>query len=326
MTASVRYCDARIQSEIILVLEVTRIAAVTDGSLLRSELGEFLRARREGLRPEDVDLPATGRRRTPGLRREELAVLAGISVTWYTSLEQGRDVSASDQVLEALARALRMNPPERAHLLALAGARRDQQPDGTGAPALAAVVAALQPNPAYATDAAFDLLAVNDAALELFRGMEGTGARPRNLVRWMFTDPVAHQVLVDWDDVAGDLLARLRATAGRRRGDPRLAALVAELRASSEEADTWWPRYAVAAPHTGTKRVRHPRTGQQTLTHTVFSVADRTHHTLVVYTPERADPVGVAFVADVVDELGVQYRPVHGVRDRAECGGAATVG
>ncbi|MFD6679214.1 MmyB family transcriptional regulator [Micromonospora parva] len=159
--------------------------------------------------PADAGLPVTRRRRTPGLRREELALLAGISATWLTYLEQGRDVRPSDQVLDALARALRLTGAEQAHLhrLAGAGAAPEQDVSEEATPEIAGVPALLGNNPAYVTGICYDLLATNDAAAELFQGM-GPGG---NVVRWVFTEPAARQMLVDWEQEARSILARLRA-------------------------------------------------------------------------------------------------------------------
>lgn len=176
----------------------------------RRELGAFLRARRERTSPADVGLPGSSRRRTPGLRREELATLAGISTTWYTFLEQGRDARPSRQVLTAIADALRLEGPEPVHLVTIAV--DDSLPIEdveTLAPEVADVPTLLEPNPAYVTGSSYDLLAWNDAAAELFTGAPD-GPTP-NLARWIFTDPVAHEMLPDWPSVAQGLLARLRA-------------------------------------------------------------------------------------------------------------------
>lgn len=208
-------------------------------------------------------------------------MLAGISVTWYTSLEQGRDVRASQQVLDALSRALRLSEPERAHLFALGSLQPTSETDPAVPKALTAVVASLEPLPAYVTGALLDLLVCNDAAREVFGGR----TPPGNLARWVFTDPVAREVLVDWEQVAADVLARLRARAGGHRGDPCFEALIAELRAASPQADEWWLRYDIAVPHSGTKRLRLPRTGEVTMTHSALTVADHPGLTLVVYTP-----------------------------------------
>ncbi|GAB3352437.1 helix-turn-helix transcriptional regulator [Amycolatopsis echigonensis] len=244
------------------------------------ELGTFLRSRRERIAPADAGLPVTGRRRTPGLRREELALLAGISATWLTYLEQGRDVRPSDQVLDALARALRLTSAEQEHLRRLAnGGAPPEDAAEEAAPEVAGVPALLGDNPAYVTGICYDLLACNDAAAELFRNIE-PGA---NVVRWMFTEPAAREVLVDWEQEARNILARLRAIAGRHPGHPRVTRLVAELTEASPEVREWWPHYEIQFSHAGHKRFRHPRLGVVTATHAAFHVAERPEQTLVVY-------------------------------------------
>lgn len=258
----------------------------------RAELGAFLRSRRERTDPAEAGLPPSGRRRTPGLRREELALLAGISTTWYTYLEQGRDIRPSDQVLSALANTLRLDAAERRHLFALAGTGAAPVGSSEGlAPNVAAVPLLLHPNPAYITSAGYDLLAWNRAAAELFGLLLATGPDPAdgsrpNLARWVFTDPAAREVLVDWADVAEDLLARLRTTVGRNPGDRVLTGLVEELTAASPEARAWWPRYDIRTSHGGAKRLRHPRRGPITLTYASFTVADSPGQTLVVFYDE----------------------------------------
>ncbi|BCJ35916.1 transcriptional regulator [Actinocatenispora thailandica] len=245
------------------------------------ELGAFLRSRRERMAPADAGLPVTGRRRTPGLRREELALLAGISATWLTYLEQGRDVRPSRQVLDALARALRLTDAEQEHLRRLAGGTAAPEEDLAEqvTPEVAAVPALLGDNPAYVTGVCYDILACNAAAAELLPGV-GPGG---NLVRWMLTEPAARDVLVDWEPEARHILARLRAIAGRHSGHPRVARLVAELTAASPEAREWWPQYDIQFSHAGHKRLRHPRLGVITVPHAAFQVAERPDQTLVVY-------------------------------------------
>ncbi len=253
----------------------------------RRELGAFLRSRRERITPAEAGLPQTGRRRTPGLRREELAVLAGISATWYTYLEQGRDVHPSEQVLDALATALGLTGDERDHLFHLAyGTRTSESDEDERLPAsVAAVVALLEPGPAYVTGASYDVLACNPSAAELFPGLADGAAGPRpNVARWMFTDPAAREVLVDWEREAQGLLARLRAAAGRHPGHPRRTRLIAELQQASAEVRAWWPRYDIQVSRSGTKRLRHPRRGPVTMAHTAFALAERPEQTLVVYT------------------------------------------
>lgn len=265
---------------------------MTDSAVRRRELGAFLRSRRERITPDEVGLPRTARRRTPGLRREELALLAGMSATWYTYLEQGRDIRPSEQVLRALASALRLTDHERDHLFHLAGTAgpvREADPPETPDPALASIPLLLQPNPAYLTNAAYDVVGRNPAATELFTGLDTAVGPGPNLVLWMFTEPVARDVLVDWEREAQGLLARLRAAAGRHPTDRRIAALVERLHAESPEVRAWWPRYDIQSSHAGTKRLRHPRFGLITLAHTAFHVADRPELTLVVYTDPRGD-------------------------------------
>lgn len=250
----------------------------------RHELGAFLRARREHTTPADVGLPGSPRRRTPGLRREELATLAGISTTWYTSLEQGRDVRASAQVLAAIADALRLGEPERAHLTAIS---TDTPHPGKHvehlAPEVAAVPGLVDPNPAYVTGASYDLLAWNDAADELFPG--ATDSPQPNLARWIFTDPAARLVLLDWALVAQGLLARLRANAGKHPGSPRFRRLKDELRTASPEAEAWWPRYDIATSQVGAKRVRSHTGTEQHMTYASFHVSGQPEQILTIYRP-----------------------------------------
>ncbi|GLZ01201.1 helix-turn-helix transcriptional regulator [Actinoplanes sp. NBRC 103695] len=253
------------------------------------ELGTFLRSRRERVTPADTGLPVTGRRRTPGLRREELALLAGISATWLTYLEQGRDVRPSGQVLDALARALRLTVAEQEHLRRLAGGDATVEAAGEeAAPEVAGVPALLGDNPAYVTGICYDILAINDTAVQLFGGI-GPGG---NVVRWMFTEPAAREILVDWEQEARNILARLRAIAGRNPGHPRVTQLVADLHETSPEVREWWPQYDIQFSHAGRKRLRHPRLGVITMSHAAFHVAERPEQTLVVYhLPGDADPL-----------------------------------
>ncbi|MFJ2770719.1 helix-turn-helix transcriptional regulator [Streptomyces sp. NPDC087300] len=259
----------------------------------RRELGAFLRTRRERVTPAEVGLPLSGRRRTPGLRREELALLAGISATWYTYLEQGRDIRASDQVLESLARTLRLDPGERAHLFRLAGhtlaaeaANEDPEPLPSE---VAAVPRLLQPQPAFIINGRYDVLSCNQAAEELFPHLTDGPVAPANLARWTFLDPAARDVVVDWEEEARGLLARLRTMAGRHPGDPRYTTLIDELKSGSQEVRAWWPRYDVQVRHGGRKRLR--RGGHEVVeyAYTAFHLAEQPDRTLVIYVAEGAD-------------------------------------
>lgn len=268
----------------------------------RRQLGAFLRSRRERLTPDDVGLPRTARRRTPGLRREELALLAGMSATWYTYLEQGREIRASAQVMTALAEVLRLDRHERAHLLQLAGhaptAESGEREPLT--PEAAAVPQLLQPNPAYLIAGNYDVLSHNRAAGELFPRLFGDEPeqrpddgserppddeleRPPNLVRWMFLEPEARDVVVDWEPEARGLLARLRTQAARHPADPRYTRLIDELTDGSPQARAWWGRYEVQPRHSGRKRLRHPAHGPVEYAYTAFHLADQPDQTLVIY-------------------------------------------
>jgi transcriptional regulator with XRE-family HTH domain len=254
----------------------------------RRELGVFLRSRRERITPAEVGLPRTGRRRTPGLRREELALLAGISATWYTYLEQGRDIRASDQVLAALASTLRLDPHERDHLFHLAGHApvvEADEPEPLTADA-AAVPLLLQPHPAYIIGGSYDVLSYNQAADELFPNLTAAPDRPANFARWVFTEPVARNVLVDWESEARGLLARLRTLAGRHPANPRFTRLIDELHAASTQVRAWWPQYDVQARHGGRKRLR--RLGRTIdFAYTAFHLAEQPEQTLVIYSDGR---------------------------------------
>ncbi|MFE5813308.1 helix-turn-helix transcriptional regulator [Streptomyces sp. NPDC056479] len=255
----------------------------------RRELGAFLRSRRERITPDQVGLPPTGRRRTPGLRREELALLAGISATWYTYLEQGRDIRASDQVLDALASTLRLDRYERGHLFELAGHASEaetEEPEPLTAE-VAAVPLLLQPHPAYIIGGNYDVLSCNRAADELFPHLTAAVDRPANFVRWVFLEPAARAVLVDWELEARGLLARLRTLAGRHPGDPRYTRLIDELNAGSPEARAWWPLYDVQARHGGRKRLRRPGRGVTDFAYTAFHLAEQPEQTLVIYSDDR---------------------------------------
>jgi transcriptional regulator with XRE-family HTH domain len=253
----------------------------------RGELAELLRTRRDRLTPADVGLPAGSRRRTAGLRREEVAQLAGVSATYYTFLEQGRDVRPSRQVVAALAGALRLSPAERAHLFQLAGipvAASDSELAETTDPVVSTLISRLDPFPAYLKGGRWDVLAANRAARALFTDWSARAPGDRNKVWWMFTDPAARKVYVEWEKEASDMLGRFRAAAARRPDDPDFAGLVERLRQASPEVREWWPRYEVRPVGGGTKRLHHPALGDVTFQHTVLQVADHPEQMLVYFT------------------------------------------
>jgi transcriptional regulator with XRE-family HTH domain len=254
-------------------------------------LGQLLRSRRQRLTPGDVGLPPGDRRRTPGLRREEVALLASLSTTYYTFLEQGRPVRPSAQVLDALASALRMSAAERRYLQVLA-----YGPDGPSsadlvAPApperldlsVADLVQRLEPYPTLVKGRRWDVLAANPAARELFADWTVRPGGERNLVRWMFTTDRAREVYCEWEPEARAMLGRFRLAAARYPDDPDFEALIAELQRDSEQVRDWWPRHDVTAGGSGSKKLRHPRLGPVEYTHVVLQVADNPDQTLVTY-------------------------------------------
>lgn len=261
------------------------------------ELGDLLRSRRERLAPADVDLPAGTRRRTPGLRREEVALLAAISPTYYAFLEQGRDVRPSRQVLDALARTLRLTVAERTHLHELVhGQPAPDEADNTErvAQAVGALVDRLDPCPTYVTGRRFDVLAANRAARALWTDWTALPLEERNLLWWMFTDPAARTILTDWETEAAAQLARYRASAARHPNDLSFHELTDRLHTASPEARAWWPRHEIAPLSSGTKRLRHPTLGELELHHVVLQVADHPDQKLVTFAPNPEDQAGIA--------------------------------
>jgi transcriptional regulator with XRE-family HTH domain len=239
----------------------------SDGGMVpqrRADLAEFLRARRAALTPADVGLAPGTRRRTAGLRREEVALLAGVSVSWYTWLEQGRPVNASVDVLDALARALRLDAVEREHLLALAGHphRRPVAPGYDRAPdALVHLLDALVPCPAYLLGPRWDLLAWNDAEERLFPKLATLPPEDRNLVWITFADADARSLIGDWEAEARRVLSQFRAETVPLRDDPAVAALIERLREASDEFRAWWPRHDVGGFSAHRRTFHHPQVG-----------------------------------------------------------------
>jgi transcriptional regulator with XRE-family HTH domain len=230
----------------------------------REELAAFLRAHRDALRPEDVGLPRGRARRTPGLRREEIAMLAGVSVTWYTWLEQGRPINASVDVLAALARALRLDDAERRHLLTLA-----ERPSAAHEPiiedapdALVRLIAAMEPSPAYVLGPWFDFLAWNRSESLLYPTIDRLGPPERNLLWVVFAEPTARQLIADWDVQARRLLAEFRAVTAALRDEPPVVELVERLHGTSPAFATWWSEQDVAGFQTRLRRYHHPNAGE----------------------------------------------------------------
>jgi transcriptional regulator with XRE-family HTH domain len=253
-----------------------------------AEFGAFLRSRRARLRPADVGLPASGRhRRVPGLRREELAQLAGVSVAYLTRLEQGRGHNVSAEVLDALARALRLTDAEHAHLTHLATCRHRT---GHAPPrrrqvrtALRELLASLDGVPAYVTGLCSDILVWNPMAAALFGDWDRLPPEERNWARLVFLRPGYRRLFVDWEARAAHIVGALRLDVGRHPDDPQLSALVGELSAESGEFRDLWARLDVKEESHGTQRLRHPLVGDLTLSFESFRLPDDPDQCLTVY-------------------------------------------
>lgn len=261
-----------------------------------AELAGLLRSRRERLQPEDVGLPTPKRRHTPGLRREDVARLAAISTTYYTFLEQGRDVRPSREVLDALAAALRLSPTERAHIHALVHGAQDagDPPSEVLDPAVAALVERLDPYPTYVSGRCWDVLASNRTARALWTDWEAVDAPRRNMLWWTFTDPAARTVFVEWESEARALLGRFRAATARNPRDPAFAALRDRLHEASREFREWWPRHDVAPLGSGHKQLYHPVLGKLTLRHVVMQLSDDPEQKFVTFTADDSDLARIA--------------------------------
>jgi transcriptional regulator with XRE-family HTH domain len=255
-----------------------------------NRLGEFLRARREVARPEDFGLPEPGRRRTPGLRREEVALLAGISADYYVRLEQGRDKHPSEPVIAALARVFALTEEGVAHLRELARPvsrrrRRPARPERVS-PQLVRLLDVWADTPAVVVGRYLDVLATNRLAT-VVNSCSVVGV---NQVRATFLDPEARRVYADWPAVAADTVASLRATAGGDLDDPRLTELVGELSLKSEEFRQLWARHDIRTKTSGLKRYVHPMVGELTLSYESFAVNGAPGQTLLVYHAEPGSP------------------------------------
>ncbi|SEH52866.1 Transcriptional regulator, contains XRE-family HTH domain [Mycolicibacterium rutilum] len=263
-----------------------------------AELKEFLRTRRARLRVEDVEIGGTGWvRRVPGLRREEVAQLAGVSVDYYSRLEQGRHLNVSDEVLDAVARALRLDDVERSYLFEIARAnnrrtkRRAPAPVQRVRPGVRRVLETLDDvAPAFVFGRRMDMLAANRLARALIGDFEVLPPRERNLLRFTFLDESARELYADWEDVARDNVAILRLDAGRHPDDPLLTELVGELAVKSDEFRRWWADHNVRERTHGVKRYRHPLVGEVTVNYESVAVLGDADQTLCIYTAEAGSP------------------------------------
>jgi transcriptional regulator with XRE-family HTH domain len=241
----------------------------------RKELAEFLRARRQSTHPALVGLPAGRGRRTPGLRREEVAMLAGVSLTWYTWLEQGRRINASHDVLAAIGRALRLDDAGIDHLLALS----DPGTAGVEAPeeapsALLRLLDSLLPAPAYVLGPHWEFLAWNAAQERLYPPIASLQPPRRNLLWVLFADPATRTLIVDWDIHARQALAEFRSATSAVRHDAAMAELVSLLTEESDEFAAWWPQHDVSGFETRLRRFHHAAAGELTFEYQVLTPAE----------------------------------------------------
>jgi transcriptional regulator with XRE-family HTH domain len=244
------------------------VSADKDG---RRELAKFLRNRRERISPAEVGLPSGARRRTTGLRREEVAVLAGLSLTWYAYLEQGRSIRPSRAVLDSLARVLRLTEDERRYIHRLAlGIAIQANPIDADSPAIDLTRQVLEqfddsPFPVYAADHHCNIVAWNQAACEWYDNWDAMPVAERNLLRWLVSSPLARERIVDWERATRDLVARWRAECANRPGDPDIQRWVDEFSRLNPAFAVWWEHHEVLEQQSAIRQFRHGHMGVQTM-------------------------------------------------------------
>lgn len=262
----------------------------------RREFGAFLRSRREKLHPAEIGLPSSARRRTPGLRREEVAMATGIGTTWYTWLEQGRDVKPSAEVLERLSDTLRLSLPEKRHLYLIAGRPLPSctvPMQETVDARLRRLIDGFHMQPAQIVGRRWDILAWNDAATAVFGDYGALPLPERNVVYQTFLNPERRQRMEDWEPIARMILGHFRMDSAKHFDDPGFAELIAILNAESEEFRAWWPKRDVVRLLFGTKHFQHPIVGRMSFEYTSLSPDDGSDMRILVYQP----------LGDTVDKL-----------------------
>lgn len=268
---------------------------------LRAEIREFLSTRRARLAPADAGLPAYGgNRRVKGLRREEVAMLAGVSVDYYVRMERGSLAGASDSVLDALANALQLDEAERTHLYALAresssrGRNQRRTAPATVAAPIQRVLDAMTDAPAWVRNGRHDIVAMNQLGRALYSPVLTDPRRPVNTTRFIYLDPAAEEFFVDYDSVADDSAAMLRLEAGRNPHDQALIELVGELSTQSERFRQRWASHDVKFHRSGRKRLRHPVVGQLDLDFESMELASAPGLYLNIYTAPAGSPTADA--------------------------------
>ncbi len=259
----------------------------------RRDVRDFLTSRRARVRPEQSGLPSFGStRRVPGLRREEVALLVGVSVEYYARMERGNLSNVSDSVLEAVSRALQLDEAEHAHLFDLAreaperAPRRRRSAPQQVRPVVRRILDAVTDAPAWIRNGRQDILAMNELGRALYQPVLATPQRPANAARFTFLDPAAPQFLLDWERNAADTAAALRQEAGRNPHDPALTQLIGELSTRSEDFRVRWATHDVLLHRTGVKRLHHPVVGELELSFESFDLPADPGLVMVVFSPE----------------------------------------
>ncbi|AQU81318.1 MULTISPECIES: helix-turn-helix transcriptional regulator [unclassified Halomonas] len=263
----------------------------------REDLAEFLRKHREKITPEEVGLPRGRRRRTPGLRREEVAALAGVGLTWYTWLEQGRDISVSAAFLDNLSKTLKLDAAERRHLFLLAHQRLPAELGKTWCsvpPLIQQLMDDLPTRPAYILNLRWDVLAWNAAADKLFNFSAHTPER-RNMLWLIFTDPVMRRLLASWEEQVSQMLSSFRRDFARAAQDTAIDGLVEELTKVAPEFKAWWKTQEINAPCQGVRYLHLEEIGDVALEHTTLTVDEERHLRLVYYAYKGGDAKERAF-------------------------------
>lgn len=259
------------------------------------ELADFLKTRRAAILPSQMGIRDTKRRRTPGLKREEVAELAGISITWYTWLEQGRPIHVSPQVIDSLARVLLLSKQEKEHLCLLANQPvtfpEEPQPQNVS-PVMQHLLQSLTLSPAMAVDRFWNVIAWNEAARAVICDFEAMNARERNIVWAMFTDERYKKLLENWEEHAKDLVGRFRLVCTPYIEDAWLVRFVSDLREQSREFDLWWQLHEIQSSRDTRKRICHPEAGTLDFEVSNFDSADDSGIRLIVHTPAPETDTG----------------------------------
>ncbi|MGW1548978.1 helix-turn-helix transcriptional regulator [Streptomyces sp. NPDC002346] len=291
----------------------------------RAELADFLRTRRRALQPEEVGLPPRASRRTPGLRREDVADLAGISACWYSRLEQARNIRVSDHVLDSLAEALRLNTEEREYLLALAHgdapSSASVSPDGVPPP-LQRILDSQQPHPAIALGPRFNILAWNQARTDVYGDLTKIPPEHRHIL-WLFFGGYLRELIQNWEPSARSVLAEFRAATGLYVQEPWFTALVRELSQNSADFRTWWQQHEIERHHVTTREVKHPFVGRMLLEESALVVDDRSGRRIILEIPQPGTGTENKLTALSWRSHRVQAPPCH-VLHRPDSGNGGT--